>query len=248
VVLLWKSFYEPSEQGALNALLLSIPAAVYLLAGAVLLLAAAYFARRLAFHGRTGPALLCMGAGLLLAWTAGALAWPALSQNGLPWWQRLLATPTEPYRWLTDTRTAMLACVLPMAWAGIGPGSLVYLAALKGISDDFYEAADLDGATFSDKVIFIIVPLLRPLLVINFVGVFIGAWIHASAGVLAMTGGAAQTEVADLRIFYQAYLFLQFGPATAMAWVLAFLLIGFTVQQLKMLARVEFRAAEKADT
>ena len=246
VLLLWKTFYEPSEHGALNAVLMRVPAAVHLLAGLALAALAGSFARRLWFHHRRLPAFWCGVIALLLLGTGWSLAAPGLGREGLGWLQRLVATPPEPYRWLTDSSTALLACVLPLAWAGVGPGSLIYLAALKGVPDELYEAADLDGAGFVDKVLFIVFPLLRPLLVINFVGVFIGAWIHASAGVLALTGGGARTEVADLHIFYKAYLFLQFGPATAMAWVLAFLLIGFTVQQLTMLSRLEFRAAKDA--
>lgn len=152
----------------------------------------------------------------------------------------LMMTQPEPYRWLDDEATAMLCCVLPMVWAGMGPGCLIYLAALKGIAPDFYEAADIDGATFIDKILFIVIPILKPLLVINFVGVFIGAW-KSSAFILAMTGGASNTEVAGLHIFYKAYLHLKFGPAAAMAWILGFMLIGFTVHQLRILSRLEFK-------
>jgi len=130
--------------------------------------------------------------------------------------------------------------VLPMVWAGIGPGSLIYLAALKGIPDDSYEAADIDGASFIDKVLFIVFPMLKPLLIINFVGVFVGS-CNAAANILAMTGGGANTEVADLKIFYEAFMYLKFGRATAMAWMLGVLLIGFTVYQLRIMSRLEFK-------
>ena len=153
----------------------------------------------------------------------------------------LFATLPEPVRWLDDSRTALFSCVLPMLWAGMGPGCLIYLAALKGIPDDLYEAADIDGASFTDKILFVIVPTLRPLLIINFVGVFIAAW-QAEANVLAMTAGGAGTEVAGLHIFYKAFIFLRLGPATAAAWVLGCLLVGFTLYQLRILSRVEFRA------
>ena len=135
----------------------------------------------------------------------------------------------------------MIACVIPMVWAGIGPGCLIYLAALKGIPEEYYEAADIDGATFIDKILFVIFPYLKPLIIINFIGVFIGSWYGATGSILAMTGGAARTEVAGLHIWYKAFTFLKFGPATAMAWMLGFMLIGFTVYQLRILARVEFR-------
>jgi multiple sugar transport system permease protein len=135
----------------------------------------------------------------------------------------------------------MIACVIPMLWAGMGPGCLIYLAALKGIPEDLYEAADIDGATFVDKVLFVVLPILKPLILINFIGVFIGSWYGASGQIMVLTGGGADTEVADLHIFYKAFLYLKFGPATAMAWVLASILIGFTVYQLRILSRLEFR-------
>jgi multiple sugar transport system permease protein len=241
VILLWKSFYDPSERGALNAVLMRIPAIGFLAAGLVLLLVCAAFGRRLLFHGIRFWGLVMFGAGGILLSACAGLARPILVQEGAPLLSRLFMTLPEPYRWLGDARTAMVACVLPMIWAGMGPGSLIYLAALKGIGDDFYEAADIDGATFIDKILFIVFPILRPLLIVNFVGVFVGSWFHSEANILAMTGGAAGTEVAGLHIFYKAFIFLQFGPATAMAWVLAFLLIGFTVYQLRILSRLEFR-------
>ncbi|MDP6505097.1 MAG: sugar ABC transporter permease, partial [Planctomycetota bacterium] len=179
-------------------------------------------------------------------YTCFALAWPILKQDELPFLQRLFATLPEPYRWLDDSSTAMFCCVLPMIWAGMGPGCLIYLAALKGIADDFYEAGDVDGATFIDKILFIVFPILKPLIIINFIGVFIGSW-NSTANILVMTGGGANTEVTGLHIFYKAFIYLKFGPATAMAWMLGFMLIGFTVHQLRILSRMEFRTTGDKD-
>jgi len=158
----------------------------------------------------------------------------------VPWYRALFMTMAEPSRWLIDPKTAMVCCVLPTIWAGMGPGCLIYLAALKGISDDFYEAADIDGATFIDKILFIVILVLKPLLIIQFVGIFVASW-KSSANIMVMTGGSSDTTVAGLHIFYQAYMYLKFGPAIAMAWVLGFMLIGFTVHQLKILSRLEFK-------
>jgi len=197
---------------------------------------------------RLAGVLFVLGGLALLAACAGLAKPILLPDTDRNVWVSLLALPArlfqttpEPYRWLGDTSTAMIACVIPMVWAGVGPGCLIYLAALKGIPDDLYEAADLDGATFVDKVLFVVFPILKPLILINFIGVFIGSWYGATANILAMTGGGANTEVVGLHIFYKAFLFLKFGPATAMAWVLAVLLIGFTVFQLRILSRLEFR-------
>jgi len=89
--------------------------------------------------------------------------------------------------------------------------------------------------------------MLKALILINFVGAFIGSWYAATGNILLMTGGGGNTEVAGLHIWYKAFTYLKFGPATAMAWMLGFMLIGFTVHQLQILSRVEFRAATKKD-
>jgi multiple sugar transport system permease protein len=247
-ILLWKQFYDPSEHGVLNKLILHIPAVAFLAVGAALLAVALKFARRMFYHEMTAGGVLAIAAGLAMLAACGAMAWPILRQSSDDLWTvlthlpgRLVAVAPEPRRWLGDPRTSLMCCVLPMVWAGMGPGCLIYLAALKGIPDDFYEAADLDGATFIDKILFVVFPILKPLILINFVGAFIGSWYGGAGNILAMTGGGANTEVADLHIFYEAFMFLRFGPATAMAWVLAVMLIGFTVYQLRILSRLEFR-------
>lgn len=247
-ILLWKQFYEATERGVLNAVVLRIPAAGFVAAGLALLFVAVLFARRLLTHDLRWQAWAFVCAGVVLLGACAGMARPILFPLGEPlrvslahFVLRLGATTPEPYRWLSDPHTAMLSCVIPMVWAGMGPGCLIYLAALKGIPEDYYEAADLDGAGFIDKILFVVFPSLKALILINFVGVFIGAWYGASGNILAMTGGAADTEVAGLHIWYKAFTFLKFGPAAAGAWMLGFLMLGFTVHQLRMLSKVEFR-------
>jgi multiple sugar transport system permease protein len=147
-----------------------------------------------------------------------------------------------PQGWLTSPRWAMFSIVLPLVWASMGPGSLLYLAALKTIPEELYEAAEMDGAGVWGKLWNVTVPTIKPLIIISFVGAFIGAF-KASDYILAMTGGgpADSTMVLELGIFYDAFLYLRFGTATAMAWLLGFMLIGFTVYQMKILSRMQFR-------
>jgi ABC-type sugar transport system permease subunit/ABC-type glycerol-3-phosphate transport system substrate-binding protein len=253
-VLLWKQFYEPSERGALNAILLAIPAVGFVAAGLALLVLALAFARRLQNNDMPLAAWAFVLAGVMLFVTVAGLAKPMLLLPGETFGESFARVPgrlfdhlPEPFRWLSNPDTAMLSCVIPMVWAGMGPGCLIYLAALKGIADDYYEAADIDGATFIDKILFVVFPILKPLLIINFVGAFIHSWYGAEGNILVMTGGSANTEVAGLHIWFKAFTFLQFGPATAMAWMLGFMLIGFTVHQLRILSRVEFRTTGKKD-
>lgn len=146
--------------------------------------------------------------------------------------------------WPEDPNLAMLSCVIPGIWAGAGPGCLIYLAALKTIPEEQFEASEIDGAGFWQKTLKIVFPGLKALIAINFVGA-VAAAFHGATNILIMTGGGpnGMTEVASLLIFYEAFARLRFGPATAMAWILGSILIGFTVLQLKKLSEMEFKTA-----
>ena len=150
----------------------------------------------------------------------------------------------SPVAWLQDSQWAMLSCVIPVIWSSAGPGCLIYLAALKGIPDDTYEAAEIDGANFFQKIWYVTLPALKSLIIINFVGAFIAA-SQSGGMILVMTFGRAGTEVAELHIFKEAYTNLRFGSAIAMAWVLGVMTIMFTVYNLKRLSRMEFRTTGK---
>ena len=144
----------------------------------------------------------------------------------------------------------MLCLVLPGVIL-FGPG-LIYIAALQNIPDELYEAADVDGASIWQKLRYITLPSIRALIMINFIGAVIGAMKGGGENIMAMTGGGpytpyGQTEVVGLHIFWQAFGYLRFGLATAMAWIIGAMLIGFTVLQVKRLSQMDFRSAAQLD-
>ena len=147
--------------------------------------------------------------------------------------------------WTDEPALAMLSCVLPGIWAGVGPGCLIYLAALKTIPVEQFEAAEIDGAGFLAKTRLIVYPGLKGLIVINFTGA-VAASFHGATNILIMTGGGPNgaTEVTSLLLFFEAFTRLRFGHATAMAWIIGSMLIGFTVLQLQRLSRMEFKTAK----
>ena len=146
----------------------------------------------------------------------------------------------SPIAWIEDAKWAMFACVIPTIWAGAGPGCLIYLAALKGVPDDTYEAAEIDGANFFQKIWHVTFPTLKALIIINFVGAFISA-SQSGGMIMIMTFGRANTEVAELHIFKEAYTNLRFGSAISMAWILGSMTLLFTIYNLKRLSRMEFK-------
>ncbi len=152
----------------------------------------------------------------------------------------------KPSDWLNNPETAMLCTIIPSVWAGMGMASLIYLAALKGIPEELYEAADLDGAGVWAKLKRITLPQLAPLIIINFVGAFIGTFQNMGNIFLLTFGGPGkETMVLGMAIWLEAYANLRFSVATSMAWILGSALIGFAYLQIRILRQVEFRRVEE---
>jgi multiple sugar transport system permease protein len=151
---------------------------------------------------------------------------------------------SDPVKWLDNPKIALVSVILPGVWASAGPGSLIYQAALRSIPEEMYEAADLDGAGVWTKFWRVTLPTLKPLILINLVGAVIGTF-QATDNILVMTAGGPlySTQTLGLEIWYNAFLFLKFGYATAAAWVMGALLVGFTVYQLRVMKDLRFSAA-----
>ena len=146
--------------------------------------------------------------------------------------------------WLLDPAWAMVCCILPGVWAGAGISSLIYIAALGSLPQDYYEAAALDGAGIWARFRHVTFPQLAPLMVINFVGAFIASFQGMGSIFLLTFGGPGDaTQVLSLAIWKEAYNNLRFSTATTMAWFLGVALIGFTYLQIRFLRKVEFRQA-----
>jgi multiple sugar transport system permease protein len=133
--------------------------------------------------------------------------------------------------------------VMGMWW--IGSGVLIYLASLKSIPKDLYEAGAMDGATGWSKVWNITLPLLSPTIFFQVVTGIIGTFqIFTTAFILSATGGNTDPFFANQSLlFYVLYLYyrafgrigrggFQMGYASALAWVLFVIILLVTVLQL----------------
>jgi multiple sugar transport system permease protein len=150
----------------------------------------------------------------------------------------------EPLLWLADKTLAMPAVILVNVWKGVGFNMVVYLAGLQAIPAEFYEAAEVDGAGGWQRFRRITFPLVAPttffLLVINTVGAmksFENIFVMTSGGPPG-PGGATTTVV--YYIYTQAFEFFRMGYASALAYVLFFLLFLISFTQFRWyMKRVE---------
>ena len=140
--------------------------------------------------------------------------------------------------WLTTPTLAMPSVILVAAWLTLGHNVLLFLAGLNEIDPVYYEAAELDGADPLRQFWYVTLPLLRPTIV--FVGVtsLITA-LSSFALMLVLTEGgpARSTTVAGLYLYDMAFTDLRLGRASAAAWVLAAIILGFSLLQLRLLRR-----------
>ena len=129
--------------------------------------------------------------------------------------------------WIGDPRFALWTLVLLSAWQ-MGTPMLIFLAGLKQLPQDLYEAAALDGAGRFTTFYKITLPMLSPMVFFNLVLETINAFQTFTPAYVVSSGSGGPI---DSTLLYTLYLYmkgfgsLQMGYASAMAWVL-FLVIG----------------------
>ncbi len=139
--------------------------------------------------------------------------------------------------WLQDERTSKLSLILMGLW-GAGGGMIIWIAGLKGISQSYYEAADLDGAGPWGKFRHITLPLLSPYIFFNLIMGLIGTFqIFTQAFIMTLGGPVNSTHVYAYHLFNNAFRYLQMGYAAAMAWFLFLIVFILTMIQMRLSER-----------
>ncbi|PTM59734.1 carbohydrate ABC transporter membrane protein 1 (CUT1 family) [Desmospora activa DSM 45169] len=149
--------------------------------------------------------------------------------------------------WLMDPAFTKPSLII-MGLFGSGGGALIYLAALQGIPKDFYEAASIDGANWWHKFYAIILPALSPVTLFQLIMGLIGAFQIFTESVI-LTGGALGGPDQSL-LFYAVYLYneafvnLNMGYASALAWILFVIVMLITVVIFKSSLRWVYYGGE----
>lgn len=137
--------------------------------------------------------------------------------------------------WLSQPWPAMTAIILVALWLGVGSNMIIYMAGIKGIPEQLYEAAEMDGATSFRKLLHITIPMLRPTTLLISTMTIIGALqIFDQAYVLTRGGPANSTKTIVYHIYTTGFDQLQMGYASAQALVLAFTIMIFTIINFKI--------------
>ncbi len=136
--------------------------------------------------------------------------------------------------WLGNKHTAMIAVLFLTGWRDIGYGMMIYLAAIKSIPADYYEAASLDGATYWQQLFGITLPMLGPTTLFLFVTQFIASMkVFQSIDILTGGGPYRSTEVFVFKIYQYAMEDFRMDRASVMALAFFVLLLIITVSTMK---------------
>ncbi len=140
----------------------------------------------------------------------------------------------SPPVWFASEKSALWTVTLINVWSAVGGNTmLIFLAGLQGIPQDFYEAASIDGAGRWAKFRSITLPMLSPTIFFNLVLAIIAALkVFTTAWVAVQGGPSYATWFFVIHIYQQAFQFFRFGYGSALAWILAIILIAFTLVQV----------------
>jgi len=132
--------------------------------------------------------------------------------------------------WIGEPATAPWTVILLAVWE-FGSPMLIFLAGLRQIPNEFYEAAALDGASAWQRFLKVTIPMITPLIFFNLVlQMIFGFTVFTSAFIISGGSGAPLDSV----LLYSLYLYqagfkdFQMGYAAAMAWALLLVIACFT--------------------
>ncbi len=152
--------------------------------------------------------------------------------------------------WTTDPQWMKPSLVMMVLWQ-VGSTMLIYLAGLKNIPRDLYEAAETDGAGAIARFFHVTLPMLSGVLFFTAVIGIISAFQTFTEAVVLfepISGGQSGTGIltggtGGAALFYVMYLFdnafayFKMGYASALAWILFVIIVTFTIAQFKLSSR-----------
>ncbi len=133
--------------------------------------------------------------------------------------------------WVSNPRYALWTLIILSVWQ-FGSSMIIFLAGLKQIPQEFYEAAEVDGATKVQQFFKVTIPLLTPVILFNLVMQMIGAF-QAFTQAFIISGGRGgpvnSTLFYTLHLYIKGFLYYEMGYASAMAWVLLLIIGAMTL-------------------
>jgi multiple sugar transport system permease protein len=177
--------------------------------------------------GITGPNWLADSRGLIHVWLSG------VGVTKPPGWMQHQIMSQSIWDWFSGPSIAMLVIIILVVWTTSGTFMLMFLAALQNVSDDLYEAGDLDGATGWQRFRHITLPMLRPTLLLVLTLGLISTWQVFDQ--IYLTGNNPATRTPAFMSFDQSFQNNRFGVGSAIAFLLFALIMTLSTLQRRLI-------------
>ncbi|MEK4517161.1 sugar ABC transporter permease [Paenibacillus sp. FSL H8-0122] len=142
--------------------------------------------------------------------------------------------------WLTATPWVWIALVLTTLWWTIGFNMIIFVNALNEVPEDYYEAASIDGAGAWNRFVSITLPSIRPVMLFVLITSTIASFnVYAQPFLLTRGGPGDTTRVLLINVLDQAFARKDIGSASAMAIMMALLIMIISIVQFRLTNRKE---------
>ncbi|MGB8452905.1 MAG: sugar ABC transporter permease [Anaerocolumna sp.] len=139
----------------------------------------------------------------------------------------------NPPKWLNASSTSLASIVIIGVWQRIGYNIIIFLAGLQGISKSLYESAEIDGANGVQRFFYITIPSLSNTMFLITMLSFISSFqVFTPVQVMTQGGPGNSSSVLVYYIYKTAFQYSDIGYASAMSWVLFFLVFVFCAARL----------------
>jgi oligogalacturonide transport system permease protein len=138
-----------------------------------------------------------------------------------------------PLNWLGDPKLALFTITMLPVWE-FGSSMVLFLAGLKQVPNELYEAAKVDGASKLRIFFRVTLPLLTPIVLFNLIMQTINAFQQFTAAFVITSGGPMKsTYLYGLMLYDNAFQFFKMGYASALSWILFIIILAFTLVLFK---------------
>lgn len=118
--------------------------------------------------------------------------------------------------WVTDSKWAIISLALMMIWTNLGYYAVIALAGVRNVPAELYDAASIDGASFFNKVRFLTVPLMKPILLfILMISTSDAITLFIQPYLLTQGGPGDSTRTLSQLIYQTAFQYTEIGKASA---------------------------------
>ncbi|HHV63003.1 MAG TPA: sugar ABC transporter permease [Firmicutes bacterium] len=141
---------------------------------------------------------------------------------------------------LTDPFLAILSLTVIGVWQHIGFDFLLLVTGLMAMPNEILEAAQVDGANWWERLRYVILPVLKPVMVVVILFGVINSFQVFDIVYMTTGGGpAGATQVLGIYLYRKLFLASQFGPSAAISVVLLFISLLISVSLIRVLRREE---------